>query len=308
MKLSVVSPVYRAEKIVPELVRQVSEALRQITPDYEILLVEDGSPDNSWDAIEKACTENPYVKGIRLSRNFGQHYAITAGIHNAEGDYVIVMDCDLQDDPAYIKDLYKKAIEGYDIVYTVKEERKHSFIKNITARVFNSIFNWLIDNKSWKSSSQVGSYSMLSRKVVESFRNYKDYRRHYLMILRWLGYRSAFVQIEHKQRFEGKSSYNLSKLLHHAIDGITSQSDKLLRMTVVLGFFMSIAAFLGGLYIFIRSLISPFQSGWASLSILILFVGGLIITTIGISGIYIGKIFEQTKGRPLFIIDKKINL
>lgn len=308
MKISVVSPVYGAEKIIPELVKQVSNALQQITSDYEIVLVEDGSPDKSWEAIEHQCATNNHVKGIKLSRNFGQHYAITAGIHNAEGDYVIVMDCDLQDDPAYIRDLYQKALEGYDIVYTVKEERKHSLIKNMTARLFNSLFNWLIDNKSWKSSSQVGSYSLLSRKVVESFRNYKDYRRHYLMILRWLGYKSAFINIQHKERFEGKSSYNLSKLLHHAIDGITSQSDKLLRMTVVLGFFMSIAAFLGGLYIFIRSLISPFQSGWASLSILILFVGGLIITTIGISGIYIGKIFEQTKGRPLFIIDKKINL
>lgn len=308
MKISVVSPVYKAERIMPELVRQIGNALQQITSDYEIVLVEDGSPDQSWEAIEHECAGNSHVKGIKLSRNFGQHYAITAGIHNAEGDYVIVMDCDLQDDPAYIRDLYQKAREGYDIVYTIKEERRHSFFKNMTARLFNSLFNWLIDNKSWKSSSQVGSYSLLSRKVVESFRNYKDYRRHYLMVLRWLGFRSAFIQIEHKQRYEGKSSYNLSKLLHHAIDGITSQSDKLLRMTVVLGFFMSIAAFVGGLYIFIRSLISPFQSGWASLSILILFVGGLIITTIGISGIYIGKIFEQTKGRPLFIIDKKVNL
>ena len=309
MKISVVSPVYGAEKIIPELVLQIRNALEKITKDYEILLVEDGSPDKSWAAILHECHKDPmHVKGIKLSRNFGQHYAITAGLHNSSGDYVVVMDCDLQDDPVYIPSMYDQICNGYDIVFTNKENRKHSFFKNITATTFNRIFNWLVDNKNWSSSGTVGSYSMLSRKVVEAFINYKDYRRHYLMVLRWLGFQSTSIQIEHKERYQGKSSYNLSKLLNHAIDGITSQSDKLLRLTVLLGFFLSFISFLSGVYIFIQSFIKPFQSGWASLSILILFVGGLTITSIGFSAIYIGKIFEQTKGRPLFIIDQKINI
>lgn len=307
MKLSVVSPVYKAEASIAELVSRIMEAVLPVTQDYEILLVEDGSPDDSWSAIVSQCEKYPSVKGIKLSRNFGQHYAISAGLFYATGDKVIVMDCDLQDDPKYIPQLLAKSEEGYDIVYTIKDVRKHSVWKNLTAGFFNSIFNWLVDNKEWKSSSQIGSYSLITRKVVDAFKSYKDYRRHYLMVLRWLGFNSSFVLVTHKKRFEGRSSYNLSKLINHAIDGITSQSDKLLRMTIILGFFLSSLSFIGGLYIIVRSLISPLQSGWASLSILILFVGGLIITSLGISAIYIGKIFEQTKGRPLYIIDKIVN-
>lgn len=306
--ISIVSPVYGAEKIVDKLVERISEEVSKITESFEIILVEDGSPDNSWEAIERNCAKDQRIKGIKLSRNFGQHYAITAGLHISKGDWVVVMDCDLQDDPIYIDLMFQKAKEGFDIVYTIKKKREHSFLKNFFANLFNHVFNWLIDNKAQKSSNQIGSYSLLSRKVVESFKNYKDYRRHYLMILRWLGFTNTFIQIEHKERFEGKSSYNFSKLVTHAIDGITSQSDKILRLTVSLGFVLSSISILAGIYVIIKSFISPFQSGWASLAVLILFTSGLIITSIGISAIYIGKIFEQTKERPLFIIDKRINL
>ncbi len=308
MRLSIVSPIFNADGIVAEFVRQVKSSILTVTEDFEIILVEDGSEDRSWGKIEEECKSDSRIKGVKLSRNFGQHYAITAGIHLVTGDFAIVMDCDLQDDPKYIPVLLATAQEGYDIVYTIKDTRKHSVLKNITAYLFNSMFNWLIDNKTWKSSSQVGSYSLLSRKVINAFKIVNDYRRHYLMVLRWLGFQSTFVPIVHRERYSGRSSYGFFKLLNHAIDGIVSQSDKLLRLTVVLGFSLSILSFLAGLYIFISSLIRPFLSGWASLSILILFVGGLIITSLGISAIYIGKIFEQTKGRPLFIIDKKINL
>ncbi len=307
MKLSIISPVYRAEKMVDELVKRISEEVEKITSEYEIILVEDGSPDNSWQKIEENALRNTKVKGIKLSRNFGQHYAITAGIDYALGDYAIIMDCDLQDNPVYINTLYQKALEGYDIIYTSKETRKHGFFKNITAKLFNSIFNWLVDNKSWKASSSIGSYSLISNKVVDAYKNYHDYRRHYLMVLRWLGFKSTIIPIKHEKRLEGKSSYNLKKLINHAIDGITSQSDKLLRLTISLGFILSGFSFIAGLFIIIRAIFNPFQPGWASLSVLLFFIAGLIITSIGVSAIYIGKIFEQTKGRPLYIIEKKLN-
>lgn len=305
--ISVVSPVYRAEKIVPELVRRISEEVSKITPNFEILLVEDGSPDNSWAAIETACKTDNKVKGIKLSRNFGQHHAITAGIELARGEYVVVMDCDLQDDPIYIAKLYEQAQAGFDIIYTRKAERKHSFWKNITAGIFNRIFNYLIDNKNNQASGNVGSFSMLSRKAVNAFCAVTEYQRHYLMVLRWLGFDSTYVEIEHKARFEGKSSYTLSKLLAHALNGITSQSDKLLRINVTIGIFLSLLSFLSILVIIILYFTNGFMSGWASLITVILFSTGVLLTSIGISGIYIGKTFEQTKNRPKYLIDRFLN-
>jgi len=308
MKISIISPVYGAETIVAELVSRISNVMDSLSFDYEIILVEDGSPDKSWDEIEQVCSNNKLVSGIKLSRNFGQHYAITAGLHTTTGDAVIVMDCDLQDNPKYIPILIDEWKKGNDIVYTKKKERKHSWIKNFTARLFNLIFNYLVDNKSWENSVSIGSYSLLSRKVVDSFLSVKDYRRHYLMVLRWLGYSYSIIEIQHEERFAGKSSYNLSKLIVHALDGITSQSDKLLKLTMVLGFVISTISFLAAIVVVSLAIYTNFSHGWSSLFVLILFIGGLIISSIGISGIYIGKIYEQSKGRPLYIIEKRLNL
>jgi glycosyltransferase involved in cell wall biosynthesis len=308
MKVSIVSAVYKAERIVDELVRRCRDEISSITSDYEIILVEDGSPDNSWEKIASNCTNDSKVKGIKLSRNFGQHYAITAGLQSASGDVVILLDCDLQDNPKYFSQLIEKYEEGYDVVFTEKDSRKHSWFKNVTASIFSFLFNFLVDQSNSKSSKNMGAYSLLSRKVVDAFVKINDYRRHYLMIVRWLGFKSAIIKVEHDDRLEGSSSYNLIKLINHAIDGLTSQSDKILKLTVIFGFLLSILAFMTAIYIIGYSLLYSFLPGWASLSVLILFVGGLIITSIGISGIYIGKIFEQTKQRPLFLVDKKINI
>src|SRR5258705_13427119 len=145
--LSIVSPVYRAEMILGELVQQITASCSAITPDFEIILVEDGSTDKSWQAIEDVCRQDKRVKGIKLSRNFGQHYAISAGLQESRGEFVIVMDCDLQDNPKYIADLYQKAREGYDIVFTRKQKRRHSLLKNLFARFFFFIFNWLSESQ-----------------------------------------------------------------------------------------------------------------------------------------------------------------
>ena len=306
--LSIISPVYKAEKIVDELVLRIKSEAEKITTDYEIILVEDGGGDNSWLKIEENCLRDAHVKGVKLSRNFGQHFAITAGLEQSVGDVVIVMDCDLQDNPIYFHELYQKYKEGFDIVYTKKTKREHSFFKNIWAYFFNFIFNFLIDNKDSKSSNAVGSYSLLSRKVVDSFLKINDSRRHYLMVLRWLGFSNATIEIQHDKRFEGKSSYNMKKLILHAIDGVTSQSDKLVRMMAGFGFILSLLSFIISLIVVIMYFIRPFKAGWPSLIILMLFLGGLIILSVGICGIYIGKIFEQTKNRPLYLIDKKLNL
>lgn len=305
MEISVVSPVYKAEKIIDELVQRLDKNLSEINSEYEIILVEDGSPDNCWEKIEENCRKNKKVKGVKLSRNYGQHYAITAGIREAKGNYVVIIDCDLQDDPAYIKELYVKAISGYDIVYTVKKKREHSFFKNMMAAIFVHIFNYLSETQA--TSNNVGAFSMISRKVADAFCSIKDTHRHYLMILRMLGFRHTEIEIVHQNRFEGRSSYNLSKLIKHAIDGITSQSDKLLRISIGIGFVFCILALTVIMYTLISYFIRGALPGYTSMISLLLLSTGLILMSIGVASIYIGKIFEQSKNRPLFFIDKKIN-
>lgn len=303
--ISIVSPVYKAGKIVDELVRRVSDEVSKITDRYEIILVEDCGGDDSWEKIEDNCKINPNVKGIKLSRNFGQHYAITAGLKAATGEIVIIMDCDLQDDPAYFKDLLKEFEDGYEVVFTKRIGRKHSFFKKVTAKIYNSLFRLFADKN---FDLQVGSMTLISKRVKDEFVQLKDQDRLYIQLLKWVGFKSTYLPVEHKERFEGNSSYTLSKLFFTAVQGWTSHSDKLLRLSIYGGLLISAVTLLIGIYIVISYFMKSFQTGWPSLIVAVLFSTGLILMSIGITGIYIGKIFEQTKGRPLYIIDKKINL
>lgn len=305
--LSIISPVYKASAIVDELVRRICEEARKVSPEFEVILVEDGSPDSSWEKIRKNCESNPKIKGIRLSRNFGQHYAIAAGIANATGNFIIVIDCDLQDNPKYIANLYAKACEGYDIVYTLKKERKHSLIRDAFASLFHSVFNWLVGGRDIFSNIKVGSFSLITRRVADAYLSINDYYRPYLIILQWLGFSSAFIEIEHDRRFEGKSSYSLPKLIQHAVNGIISQTDRLLTLSIYIGFAFVSAGFLFILWIIYNFFEHQLAPGWASITILTIFSTGLIMITMGVIGAYIGKIFAQTKGRPLFIISQKEN-
>lgn len=307
IELSIISPVYRAEKIVGELIRRIDAEISSMGIAYEIILVEDGSPDNSWHEIERQCAAHIHVRGIKLSRNFGQHFAITAGLRECRGNYAVIMDCDLQDNPVYIPRMYALAKEGAEIVYTSKSERKHSFFKNITAEIFFRIFNYLSDNPSAKANNRVGSFSLLSRKAINAFNSIQDTHRHYLMVLRLLGFSTATLPIEHDVRFEGKSSYTFGKLIKHAIDGITSQSDKLLRISIGLGFTCFLISILWVVTLFILYFVKGLVPGYTSLMAVILLSTGLILMSIGVAGIYIGKIFEQVKNRPLYIIEKRIN-
>ncbi len=306
--LSIVSPVYRGGKLVETLVARISEEVSAITSEFEIILVEDGSVDESWAKIVAVGQGNPHVKGIKLSRNFGQHPAISAGIHHARGDYVVVIDCDLQDDPKYIRTLLDEARKGFDIVYTRKIKREHSWHKNIGAAIFNGAFNWLSENKQVYSNANVGAFSLLSRKTVEAFKRIKDYHRHYLLIVRWLGFPYTFVEIEHAKRFEGKSSYSLRRLLHHAIDGITSQSTRLLRVSIALGLLFCVTALLSAVALITLYFAHGFKEGWTSVMVLTLLSTGMILLSLGIVGLYLGKAFEQIKGRPLYIVESTVNM
>lgn len=304
--LSIVSPVYRAEEIVAELVRRVKEEVSRITPDFEIILVDDGSPDRAWSRIEEACAADPQVKGVQLSRNFGQHHAITAGLDHARGRWVVVMDCDLQDDPKYIHALYEKAVEGHEIVYTVKEKREHGWFQNLGAHLFTTALNWLSSGRA--VSTRVGAYSILSRQVVDAFREMRDSHRHYLVVLRWLGFRSAEISIQHHKRYRGRSSYTLAKLLRHAVDGIASSSDRLLYLALGAGSLFLCASLAAAVYLVVLYFLHGFKEGWTSTVVLILLSTSMVLFSIGAVGIYVGKIFDQVKQRPLYLTRKKLNL
>lgn len=305
--LSIVSPVYYGAKLVEVLVSRITEEVSKLGLSFEIILVEDGSRDGSWEKIIAVGKNDPRVKGIKLSRNFGQHPAISAGLHHAKGDYVVVIDCDLQDDPAYIQKLIDEAKKGFDIIYTRKTNREHAWYKNIGAFLFNSAFNWLSENKQINSRADVGSFSLLTRKVVDAYNAINDYHRHYLLVVRWLGFSHSFVDIEHAKRLEGRSSYSFGKLIRHAVDGITSQSTRLLRLSIATGLIFCVAALAGAASLVTLYFTHGFKEGWTSVAVLILLSTGMILLSLGAIGLYLGKTFEQAKGRPLYIIESTIN-
>ncbi len=305
MKLSIISPVYKAASLVDQLVQRNMEEVSKITDDFEIILVEDGGNDNSWKKIQENCVKYKQIKGVKLSRNFGQHYAITAGISKATGDFIILMDCDLQDDPIYIHNLFEEINKGNDIVFTTRIERKHSILKKFNSWMYNRLFKIFSDGK---YDIQVGSLVIFSKRVSKAFLSLSEKDRLYIQFLKWVGYKTSTIKVEHRERLSGDSSYNFIKLLSLGIQGWTSHSNKLLKLSTYVGFSLSIISFLLGLVVLIKYFLFQLQPGWPSLIIALLFSTGLILMSIGVAGIYIGKIFEQVKNRPLFIIEEEINL
>lgn len=303
--LTIVSPVYGAGPIVPHLVEQIVAAATRVTADFEIILVEDASPDDAWPRIVAVAAANPRVRGIRLSRNFGQHAAITAGLEHARGEFVVVLDCDLQDDPVYIPDLVAKAREGFDVILTRKDVRRHSPHRNWGASLFSRSFNLLADNRS--ADPDIGGYSLITRKVVDAFLKIRDAERHYLLLIGWMGFRKAVVPVDHRPRHSGKSSYTVRRLVRHAAAGITSQSTRLLKVAIGLGFLYCGAAFITAGYLAVTYFIHRYLPGWASTIVLLLASTGLILLAIGILGIYLGQIFDQVRQRPLYLVQEEVN-
>lgn len=304
--ISIVSPVYRGDKMVAELVRRIVTNVETITSHFEIILVNDASPDNSWLEIEKECQNDKRVKGINLSRNFGQHYAISAGLKYAKGEWIVVMDCDLQDRPEEIPNLYKKTQEGWDIVYASRIERKDSFFKKLSSQIFHSIYSWLSGMKTDKSIANFGIYHS---KVIKAFNTMNEVARAFGSLLSYVGFKTTAIEVEHSDRFEGKSSYSIYKLLKLSFDVIISNSNKPLRMAVAIGFIMASLSFVIAIYNIIAHQIGFIKlEGFTTTVFSIWFVGGLILTVSGILGLYIGKIFDQVKGRPIYIVRDEINI
>jgi len=302
-KLSVVIPVYRCEECLRDLHARLGKAIEGLTDSYELILVEDGGDDGSWDLLMELSRADRRVRAVRLSRNYGQHAAITAGLSLSGGGHVVVMDCDLQDPPEEIPRLYAKANEGYDVVFGSRNLQRAPLHRRLMARLYFGLLNAFAGTGVDRAQ---GTFSLISRKVVDAYLRFEERDRHYLFILRWLGFPSTSVEYDQAERPRGRSSYTLGRLLRHAFDGIFFQTTVLLRWIVYLGFAISFAGVCIAAYFFYSKLAGTSAPGWTSLAVFTLTIGGFIIISTGVTGLYIGKVFEQVKGRPLFVIDREI--
>lgn len=304
MVISVVIPVYGCRVALPELHRRLVNTLLKITNEYEIILVDDCCPQNSWEEIQKICERDEKVVGLHLSRNFGQIKAITAGLDYSSGDWVVVMDCDLQDRPEGILDLFNKAQEGYDVVFARRKDRVDSAITKFCSKVFYKVYDYFAGGT---FDNSICNFSISRRKVIDSYCRMREQRRAYTLFLKWLGFKQTAIDISADARFEGKSSYNFRKKITMAFDFITSQSVKPLLITTKIGFFISFASMVYIIYLIVMHILGRGYTGWTSTIASIYFIGGLILSAIGVVGIYVGNIFEETKGRPIYIVSEYLN-
>ncbi len=300
--ISVVTPVYGCARALPELYERLVETLSQITENFDIIMVNDQSPDEAWSVILQLSIKDPRVKGINLSRNFGQHRAITAGLDYADGEWVVVMDCDLQDQPEEIIKLYNKAQEGYDVVFGRRVVRKDTFFKKITSKMYNRIMEFL---SGMEHDESTANFSIISKNVVKYFRRIREQNRGYAPFVTWLGFRRADIDIEHAPRAYGRSSYSFRKLVSLAVDTIVAHSNKPLRLSIEFGFTITFLSILYALLLIIKYFFYGVPvEGWTSVMVSIYFIGGLLFANLGILGLYIGKIFNETKNRPLYVVSE----
>lgn len=288
-----------------ELVSRIESSVETITSDYEIILVNDCSPDDSWNKMKEICASDQRVKGINLSRNFGQHYAITAGLTDSTGEWVVVMDCDLQDRPEEIPNLYQKAQEGFDTVFAEIIEREDRFMKKFTSRAFSYVFSYFTDSPVDKKTNNFGIYH---RKVINAVLSMGDYIKCFPIEVRWVGFKIGYHPVIKDARAEGTSGYTWAKLISFAFNNIIAFSNKPLKLALRFGFYIVAFSILLACYYFVRYLVGGIGvSGFTTLIISLWLIAGIIISLIGVVGIYLGRVFDKVKDRPTFIVKEIIN-
>jgi dolichol-phosphate mannosyltransferase len=301
-EISVVIPVYNCAGCLHALHARLTASLVQITPDYEIVLVDDRSRDGAWEILAELARADPHLKVVRLSRNFGQHAAITAGLTRARGAWTVVMDCDLQEPPEEIPQLYAKAHEGYDIVRAVREGRRHSAFRRMSATLYRRMLS------EREGEIEFSTLSIISRKVVDAFLELRDRDREYQLVLDWLGFSQATISFAHAEREgDSPSAYGLRQLAKVALDGMFFRTTVLLRWIVFLGFVVAAAGGLLGVYAVYARYVEDSPPGYTSIVVLLVLLSGFIIISLGVVGLYVGRIFDQVKGRPLFVVDEQID-
>ncbi len=297
--ISVVVPVYMSVDSLSELVRRIDLTLSESVSSFELILVEDGSPDESWSMIEALASQNRFVRGVRLSRNFGQHPAIAAGLEVSRGEWIVVMDCDLQDQPEEIPKLLAKAKEGFDQVVAVRENRQDSNWKRLSSVLYVRILSYLSGRT---INPAVGNFGIYHRRVIDAITSLGEQGRTFGLLALWVGFRRTEVPVVHVARPYGRTSYSFRKLLRMGLSGILAYSDKPLRLTVKAGGLMSLTSVLAGVTLALRHfLFGPVQVGWTSVVVSVMFLSGIILGSVGIVGLYVGQIYEESKKRPVYI-------
>lgn len=308
MELSVVVPVFNEEQIIEVFYKRISKLLSEMKKEepnfeWEVIWVNDRSTDSSLDIMLRLHKKNSCFKILNLSRNHGHQLAITAGMEYAKGDAVVIMDADLQDPPEFIANLYAKYMEGYDVVYAVRKNREaESFFKLITAKVYYRILKRLMNVE---FPVDAGDFRLMSRRVVDTLVSMHESHRFIRGMVSWIGYKQCGIHYDREKRYAGTTKYPLRKMVKFALDGLTSFSTAPLRLASLVGFITALAGFLYAFYIIaIALLTSKFILGWATIVVLMLILGGIQLLTLGIIGEYIGRISNEVKRRPLYLVDK----
>ena len=305
--VSIIVPIFNEEEIIDEMISIIIDVASTWDYDYEIIIINDGSDDGSRKKIEKICKENKKVKLINLSRNFGHQMAFTAGIDHAKGSSVIAIDGDLQDPPTVMTQFIQKWESGYEVVYGKRLNRKgESLFKLFTAKFFYFILNKFSDVY---IPRDVGDFRLMDRVIVDKIKTMREKHRFIRGMIPWVGFKQTFVEYDRNPRFAGQTKFSFNKMLKFALDGIFSFSTVPIKYTILMGIFTILLSLGGIIYAFVARLLTDgWVSGWTTIIITILFIGGVQLISIGVLGQYIGRIFEEIKGRPLYIINSTLNI
>lgn len=300
--LSVIVPAYNEQEVLPEFHRRVTSVLQSLALDYEIVYVNDGSKDKTLELLQELQSDDRNTAIVDLSRNFGKEIALTAGLDYARGDAVIVIDADLQDPPELIPELISGWREGYDVVYATRAAREgETFMKKATAHLFYRVVQSI---SRFKIPEDTGDFRLLSRRAVDALKQLREQHRFMKGLFAWIGYPQKAVPYRRDPRFAGETKWNYWKLWNFAIEGITSFTIAPLKLATYVGLIVALGAFSYGGFIIVRTLIfgNP-VAGYPSLLVAVLFLGGVQLVALGIIGEYLGRMFDETKGRPLYLVN-----
>jgi polyisoprenyl-phosphate glycosyltransferase len=304
-RISVVVPAYNEELVINETHKRLNDALSSIAVDYEIIYVNDGSRDKTIEILKEIGAKDSHVRILNFSRNFGHQVAVTAGIQNATGNAVVLIDADLQDPPELIKEFVRKWQEGYDVVYAIRKSRAgETWFKKFTAAIYYRTLRKLIDIE---IPLDTGDFRLMSRKVVDSLNAMPERHRFIRGLVSWVGFKQIGVEYERQERFAGETKYPLKKMIKFAMDGITAFSYKPLQLASWLGVYAALIGFVGILAIIaLKFLTQVTVQGWSSLMVVVLFIGGVQLGILGIMGEYLGRIYDEVRGRPLYLLQERI--